>query len=254
MTESARLARTLFAPLFFLTAVSVAYAGLDFGKALDAVVDASKAATLSDQDVKSMASQFRQSTDRKNRLAPASDPYAQRLARITGGIATEDGMKLDYKVYLSKTVNAFALADGTIRVYSGLMDLMSDDEVRFVIGHEIGHVKLGHSRASIQTAYAASAARKGLAASASGKVSSIAESDLGELAERVVNAQHSQGQESSADAYSVKFMQKHKYESRAAASALRKLAKLSGNEASILSSHPSPGGRADAVEKTAAQK
>jgi putative metalloprotease len=35
-------------------------------------------------------------------------------------------------------VNAFATADGTIRIYSGLMEMMTDDELIFVIGHEIG--------------------------------------------------------------------------------------------------------------------
>ncbi len=234
--------------------ISNVHAGLDFGKALGAAVDATKAATLSDQDVKSMALQFRKHSDKKNKLAPSGNPYAQRLVKITSGLSSEDGLKLDFKVYLSKAVNAFALADGTIRVYSGLMDLMTDDEVRFVIGHEIAHVKLGHSKAAIKTAYLASAARKGLAASSNSKVSTIAESEIGDLVETVVNAQHSQSQESESDAYSVKFMKKHKYDTKAAASSLRKLAKLSGNEASILSSHPAPGNRAEAVEKLAAAK
>jgi putative metalloprotease len=35
---------------------------------------------------------------------------------------TYDGYTFRYKVYLSPTVNAFAMADGTIRIYSGLMD------------------------------------------------------------------------------------------------------------------------------------
>ena len=35
------------------------------------------------------------------------------------------------------------MANGTVRVYAGLLDAMTDDEVRFVIGHEVGHVKLG---------------------------------------------------------------------------------------------------------------
>ncbi|VEB54342.1 Putative metalloprotease yggG [Salmonella enterica subsp. enterica] len=43
---------------------------------------------------------------------------------------------MNYKVYETKDVNAFAMAnDGCIRVYSGLMDMMTDNEVEAVIGH-----------------------------------------------------------------------------------------------------------------------
>jgi len=37
-------------------------------------------------------------------------------------------------------VNAFACGDGSIRVFSALMDLMDDDELMAISGHEIGHV------------------------------------------------------------------------------------------------------------------
>lgn len=41
---------------------------------------------------------------------------------LSGWNLTYDGYTFRYKVYLSPTVNAFAMADGTIRIYSGLMD------------------------------------------------------------------------------------------------------------------------------------
>ena len=40
------------------------------------------------------------------------------------------------------------MANGCVRVYSGLMDMMTDNEVEAVLGHELGHVALGHSRKS----------------------------------------------------------------------------------------------------------
>lgn len=36
------------------------------------------------------------------------------------------------------------MADGTIRVNSGLMDVMNDGELRFILGHEMGHVVERH--------------------------------------------------------------------------------------------------------------
>jgi len=42
------------------------------------------------------------------------------------------------------------MSNGCIRVYSGLMDMMTDSELRGVIGHEMGHVALGHSKKAMQ--------------------------------------------------------------------------------------------------------
>ena len=53
---------------------------------------------------------------------------------------------------MAKDVNAFAMANGCIRVYSGLMDMMTDNEVEAVIGHEMGHVALGHVKKGMQVA------------------------------------------------------------------------------------------------------
>jgi uncharacterized protein YicC (UPF0701 family) len=46
----------------------------------------------------------------------------------------EDRMRLNCKVYMTQDVNA--TPDGSIRVYSGLMDLMTDQELRGVLGHD----------------------------------------------------------------------------------------------------------------------
>ncbi len=69
--------------------------------------------------------------------------------------------------YLTRDVNAFAMADGTIRVYSGLLDLMTDDEVRYVmIGHEIGHVALGRVKSATKAACATTASQNNMAPAA----------------------------------------------------------------------------------------
>lgn len=216
---------------------------------LGAGADLVKSATLSDSEVQAMAAESSKTLDKQNKVAPASSAYGKRLAKIVKGLNSEDGLKLNFKVYQNPEVNAFAMADGTVRVYSGLLDKMTDDEVRYVIGHEIGHVKLGHTKKAIQVAYAASAARKAAAGSGNAVAASLSESELGDLAEQIVHAQFSQSQESDADGYSVDFLKRHSYSLQAAPSALRKLAALYGNERSIMSSHPAPGDRADKVEK-----
>ena len=69
------------------------------------------------------------------------------------------GVPANYKVYQTKDVNAWAMANGCIRVYSGLMDMMTDNEVEGVLGHEMGHVALGHTRKAMQVALTTTATR-----------------------------------------------------------------------------------------------
>ncbi len=226
---------------------------------IGAVGDLAKGVSVTDDEVKLLASNFAKQSDGENKVAPASSVYAKRLAKLTSKLVTYDGMKLDYKVYMSDTVNAFAMADGTVRVYSGLMDLMNDDELRFVLGHEIGHVKLGHSASSIKTSYLASSAVKAGSAAASGSKTGSAILNLGgdqlkAVVGKAITSAHSRGQESDADTYSVAFMKKNKIPPKAASSALLKLAKGSGSKGtSFLSTHPDPADRAAAVEKIASK-
>ncbi len=219
----------------------------DMSAAMGAAGKGLKAVTLSDAEVAQVARQAAAVSDKENKVAPAGNAYAQRLNRIVAGLQAEDGLALNFKVYQSAEINAFAMADGTVRVYSGLMDKMTDDEVRFVIGHEIGHVKLGHSKKALQAAYATSAARDAAAAAGNAAVSVLSQSALGDIAEALVHAQFSQSQESDSDAYALEFMKRKKYNLQAAVTALRKLQSEGGGEHSMFSSHPAPGARADKI-------
>ena len=218
----------------------------DVMTAVDAGKDAVKAMTLSDQDVHDIATKAAQLSDKQNVVAPPDNKYAIRLNGLVAQQFQEGNLKFNYAVYLSPEVNAFAMADGTIRVYSGLMDMLNDGELRFVIGHEMGHVVKNHIRRKIQLAYAASAVRKGASAqnSAAGEV---ARSAVGGLAETLMNAQFSQLEEKEADDYGLAFLQREKYSTQEALSALRKIAKLSKGH-SFLSSHPDPEKRADRLQ------
>lgn len=209
---------------------------------IGAATDLYKAATLTDEQVRTVALGAAKEIDGQHTIAPPSSPYAARLAKITKGHENEDGLQFNYKVYLTKEINAFAMADGTVRVYSGLLDVMSDDEVRFILGHEIGHAKLGHIRKATQTAYGASAARKAAAASGNQVVSALSASELGSLGETLLNAQFSQSQEYDADAYGIDFLKRNHYSLSAAVTAMQVIANsVQGSDGTIkswFSSHP----------------
>ncbi len=229
--------------LIFLLLLMTGCEDTDIGMAIEAGKDAVQAATLSDEDVQRLALAVARKSDQKHSVAPAQNPYARRLQRLVGSKSSHDGLDFNYKVYLSPTVNAFAMADGTIRIYSGLMDLMDDRELIFVVGHEMGHVVAKHVKQKIMLAYAGSAVRKAIA-SQQNQAGEIARSGIGALAEKLVNAQFSQQEEREADDYGVLYLKKKGFDEQPAISAMAKLARA-GHQHSFLSSHPAPEARAE---------
>lgn len=224
----------------------------DLSSAFSAGAKLLSAGTLSDDDAKSLSMATIKESDGKSRVAPASNAYAKRLARVTRDFRSEDGLQLNYKVYLTKDVNAFCTADGSVRVYSGLMDMMNDDELRFVLGHEIGHAKLGHVRKQLQVAYASSAARDAAVATGNATAAQLSQSALGDLAEALVNAQFSQKEETEADTYGMGFMKRHSFNPHAAVTAMSKIQTLS-NDHSWLADHPATSERVKHLRQLAGE-
>lgn len=222
----------------------------NIGKVVGAGKAAVEAESISDEDLKKQFDAVAADMDRNNPVAGPKDPYGKRLTTLADGLETHDGLSLDIKAYLVTDVNAFAMGNGTIRIFAGLMDQFTDDEIRYVIGHEIGHVKAGHSKKRMQTALRAEALQKG-ASAVGGTTGRIASSQLGELFKKVVTAQHSQSNEKEADDYAMNFMKTKGYVPMAAVTALDKLAAMDGGSHGTpwLSTHPSPAERSKRMRK-----
>ena len=219
--------------------------GMDNNALLQSGAQAYQAYTLNDSQVKQLSDQSCAQMDKDNQLAPANSEYQQRLNKIAAALGDNiNGVPANYKVYLTKDVNAWAMANGCIRVYSGLMDMMTDNEVEGVLGHEMGHVALGHTRKAMQVAYATTAARTA-AASVGGVIGQLSQSQLGDLSEKLVNAQFSQTQESQADDYSYDLLKKRGVNPLGLATSFEKLAKMQqGQTSSMFDLHPSSAARA----------
>ena len=119
------------------------------------------------------------------------------------------------------------------------------------IGHEIGHVKLGHTKKAYKQALITSALAD-YAGSTNGSMATLSNSQVGEIATQLTSAQFSQNQESGSDDYAYKFMVALGKDPAALASAFKKLGSLSDTKATtaqkLMSSHPDSAKRAKKVE------
>lgn len=203
-----------------------------------------QAMTLSDADVKELSNKSCQQLDAQSKIAPANSVYTQRLNKIAKSLGNDiNGTKINYKVYLTPDVNAWAMANGCVRVYSGLMDKMTDNEIEGVLGHELGHVALGHTKKRLQVAYATDIARSAAAKSSNSAIAGLSNSQVGNLAQTLVNSQFSQSQEMDADNFSYTYLKKRKINPEGIATAFDKL----GGGSSLLSSHPSSSKRSENI-------
>lgn len=211
-------------------------------KAAQAVQKGAQALTLTDEQ---MAEYVRQSVDwmdKNNPVLPEDNDYVKRLRRLTANVKDADGIPLNFKVYDVIDVNAFACPDGSVRVFSSLMDIMTDDELMGVVGHEIGHVVKRHSKNAFKHELMTGAIKDALGA-ASGKIAVLTDSQLGSLGESLINAKYSQKQESEADDCGYDFLVQNGLNPWGMAMAFEK---LSGSEGTVkqsaiqkmFSSHP----------------
>ncbi|OII84583.1 metalloprotease [Escherichia coli] len=170
------------------------------------------------------------------KAATLSDADAKAIAKALGN--NINGTPVNYKVYMTSDVNAWAMANGCVRVYSGLMDMMNDNEIEGVLGHELGHVALGHSLAEMKASYAIVAARDAISAT-SGVASQLSRSQLGDIAEGAINAKYSRDKESEADDFSFDLLKKRGISTQGLVGSFEKLASLDGGRTqSMFDSHP----------------
>lgn len=203
-----RFIQLVFGVMLMTLASAAPAAAQGWLNGLSGLAKAAKALTISDADMAQLVQASVAQMDQQNTVLPENDAYVVRLRRLTKGITDADGIPLNFKVYKTSDINAFACPDGSVRVYTGLMDLMTDDEVLGVVGHEIGHVVKRHSRNMFRNELLQGAAKDALAA-AGGKWAMLSQSTLGALGAKLANAQYSRKQESEADDCGYDFLVKN---------------------------------------------
>ena len=229
-------------------------AGLDwdYNHLSNAAGTALTAATMTDEQIDEVCRQSVAYADSKTPMAAAT--YQQRLQRVMGGVNAVNGKPLNFKVYNSDEINACAYGDGSVRVNSGLMDLMDDEELFAVIGHELGHVANKDSKKAMQRAYLTAAAQE--AVYAAGGVGQAAVMLLGSVSDAYINAQFSQKQELKADDFGFDFSVANGRDPYGMYNSLNKLVSLSSKQQTStlskrFSSHPDSATRAERMRQKA---
>lgn len=247
--------RTIALALFALTTAFASQAQLNLGRMAQGLGKAAQAVTLTDQQMAAYVKEYIDWMDAHNPVTPADSPYTQRLDSLTAGLTSAEGIPLNFKVYDVVDVNAFACADGSVRVFSSLMDIMSDDELLGVIGHEIGHVAHKDSKKAFKQALLTSALLDA-AAGTNKTAAALTDSQLGKLGEALAGATYSKKQETAADDYGYDFLKSHGKNPAAMAKSFMKLKELQGDAKSsklnqLFSSHPDLDARIKRMQKRA---
>jgi putative metalloprotease len=212
--------------LIILMAVEPMQARTDWERLLRGAMKAGAAATITDEDLAEAVSDEVRKMDAHHKVCGESSPYTKRLKRLTKGMKNANGIKLNFKVYQTSEVNAFACPDGSVRVYSALMDILDDNELLGVIGHEIGHVALRHSKKAWRSAMMRSAASD-VIGSRSSTWAAVSDSFVGELSSMALTAKHSRQHETEADDYGYNFLKKSGKNPWAMGLAFKKMKQLS---------------------------
>lgn len=234
-------------------------------KALGSATKAAKSFTITDAEINQYCDEYIQWMDTHNPLCKMDDESAGRKAvatRLAGIVSTLPAnvisqYNLDIKSYYVIDVNAFACANGSIRVFAALMDLMTDDQILAIICHEIAHVANKDSKDAFVTALRVSALKDAASSVSGSTAAKLSDSQLGDLAESMGNAQFSQKQESSADAFGYDLLKQLGKDPSLMASSLAVLKKLQDEAGTpeqsqyqkLFSSHPDLAKRIETLNK-----
>jgi len=173
-----------------------------------------------------------------------SRQFRLRSAKILGGRSEKH----------DKVVNAFALPDGRIYVTLGLMRLIQnsqyrDDELAFVVGHEVTHVAENHSASQMKKSMPISIAALLLGAATRNK----AIGQIGGLGAQAYAAKFSRQDEYASDKGGLLAMYHARYNPEAAITMLRRLQQQGGEQNKLVTgwfgSHPLTDNRVERVKE-----
>ena len=190
-------------------------------------------------------------------VLPDSSPetkYIQQLGkRLVSTIPQEYSWPFEFHVVAQKEINAFALPGGPMFLNIGTITAANNEaELAGVMGHEMAHVYMQHSAKQASKAQWT----QGLAGLASGVLGATTGGMLGQLAQYGISfgaqglmLKYSRNDESQADAVGTMILYKAGYNPQSMADFFKTLAGEGQAPPQLLSDHPNPGNRQQAIQK-----
>lgn len=151
-------------------------------------------------------------------------------------------------IHNDEVLNAFATPGGFIYVYTGLIKFLDRaDDLAGVMGHEIAHASLRHSKEQLQQ-------QLGLQFLISIALGDGSAADVATLASNVLSLQFSRSDEAESDEYSVIYLNDTDYACNGAATFFEKIEAAGGGSGpEFLSTHPSPDSRVEDINSKASE-
>lgn len=164
--------------------------------------------------------------DNNNTVASDDSEYYTRLANLVSSkYVSVDDMSLTYRIYESPEANIITMADGSIRVYTGMMDMLTDDELLAVISTQIGHLANKDVRDALLKVASEDNATKASGAQLE-KMLSFSGDRLGSIVNELLQIPYTDEQNQKADAYAFNLLAKNGNDTEALVTALSKFAEL----------------------------
>jgi predicted Zn-dependent protease len=176
---------------------------------------------------------------------PAMTGRLNRIGQALVANADRKDLPWRFRVINIDAFNAAAFPGGFIYATKGLMEGLNDEELAFVVGHEIGHADESHSIKQLESAKLRQLGLIAIAAGAGGGNIDRNAATLVQLTNSIIGSQRSQGDEAASDRYGMRSMAQAGFDPAFALSALQKLASQSGGGTpgflnTLLGSHPLP--------------
>ncbi|MHC9544863.1 MAG: M48 family metalloprotease [Vulcanimicrobiota bacterium] len=181
----------------------------------------------------------------------------ERINRIGSSLIAaceRRNLKFNFRILNTTEVNALSLPGGFIYVTRGLLPVVNDHELAFVLGHEMAHIAKKHALQQIErqttTDMGISAI---LVLLGKGQVTQGSQA-LGQAVSLVVNSKYSRADETEADMVACQYMVYGLgWDPHAGISFMKKLKKIGGGELpgfvnSLVGSHPLDNDRIAAME------
>ncbi|MBU1999231.1 MAG: M48 family metalloprotease [Candidatus Omnitrophica bacterium] len=81
---------------------------------------------------------------------PLLKERVESVGRKLAAVSDRKDISYYFAVLADKELNALALPGGFIYIYQGLIKVLNDDELAYVLGHEVGHVAARHIAKKLQ--------------------------------------------------------------------------------------------------------